>query len=89
MEMGVSGFFFQAVERVELRSLFACFGFSHVSGSERRESEGLGHGSGTGTAKLCGGRGAWAVAHLSWCLWAGWGRSGIWGLGLLGEGMVD
>ena len=34
MEMGVLGFFFQAVERVKLRSLFACFGFSHVSGSE-------------------------------------------------------
>ena len=46
--------------------------FSHVSGSEGKGVGGLGRGFGTGTAELYGGRGAWAVAHLSRCLWAGW-----------------
>lgn len=71
------------MERVELRSLFACFGFSHVNGSEKRESEGLEHGSGTGTAKLCGGGGGGgALGCRSFILvFVGW-LGTVWNLGI-------
>ena len=67
------------MERVELRSLSACFGFSYVSGSEGKGAEGLGRGSSTGTAELCGGGGLGCRSFI--LVFVGW-LGTVWNLGI-------